>query len=920
MSKLSLTKIGFYNPRRLNDEEIEVSFIARKALFELIFEKISKHSQKLIPQHQIIIGQRGMGKTLLLYRLGAELRKAPHNKNFIPLNYPEEQYNIDRLSKFWQNSLTALVDALDKENKTELADQLENELEKLNADTLSNASDMYQHFQNWINKIKRCPVLLVDNLNLIFNNISTEDQHKLRANLMTKGAPILIGASAVVIQDTIDYGAPFYDAFQIQYLKKISLEESIDILQNLSRLTDKENKIAGIFTKYKGRIATIHLLTGGTPRTLSMLFPLIKDGFQDDIQNDLFAIMDMVTPLYKARFEELSTQMQIVLDAIALNWDPASIEQLRKTTQLTNAQLSPQLKRLVDVGWIAKLKSNISKGDLYEISERFFNVWYLMRRSNRRQQKELHNLSKFLEMFYGEHIIQYAAFRLEKPLENEEGAFINLAIADIIKDEKLSKELSDKSYDKLIEEAKKDSTVLLKYCIPEERILNEIRKLYKALLNDYKNCNTDKALQKVEESLSLAKDEEISYRILNELLLYVEYLMNNQKVKDCKAIIDKVIELSESLKEYTNQDIIDDILSRSGTLYLLLNQFNDAIKTLKKVELQINKNSDYWRYIGSSYEGIRNFNEAEKSFHKSIDLNPKQEFARLRLGRIYFLELSRFEEAAKQFEQLVKLNLNKEKLLAVWNWLGEIYLDKLLQMDKAKLVFEKILQLDKNNVYALFGLGQVFRFESKYQDAESAFKKVIKLEPNNKVALSRLLYLYQFNLNQPKEAIKAYQKCIELEKGNSNKKLISYFYYNMFLLYGIVNNFEEAKNQLNQIKKPNQNKFLHCLCLAVISYKEENAGIARKYIKNAKSELNNELDYYQLTMAGVVIKNLNFGEHYVEVLKETGLDKIWKPYYVAMKALLAKEPKLYLNTIAKEVRKPAAEILDWMQKFEAASK
>ena len=915
MSKLSLTKIGFYNPRRLTDEEIEASYIARRALFQLIFEKIINHTQEVIPQHQIIIGQRGMGKTLLLYRLGVELRKAPHNKNFIPLNYPEEQYNIDRLSKFWQNSLTALIDALDKENKKELADQLENELDKLNADTLCNASDMYQHFQNWINKIKRCPVLLVDNLNLIFNNISTEDQHKLRANLMTKGAPVLIGASAVVIQDTIDYGAPFYDAFQIQYLKKISLEESIDILQNLSRLTNKKNKIAGILTKYKGRIATIHQLTGGTPRTLSMLFPLIKDGFQDDIQNDLYAIMDMVTPLYKARFEELSTQMQIVLDAIALHWDPASIEQLRKTTQLTNAQLSPQLKRLVDVGWISKLKSDKNiKGSLYEISERFFNVWYLMRRSNRRQQKELHCLSKFLEMFYGEDIMQIAALRLKKPTATKEDAFINLAIADIIKDKKLSKGLSDKSYEKLIEEAKKDSKVLSKYSIPEKRILNELSKLSKALVNDYKNYKTNEAIQKVEESLSLVKDEEITYRIFKGLLLYTENLIENQKLKDSKIVLHKVIELLGSSKDNNNKD---NILFDLSCFYLLLNHFEEAIKTLEKVELQKNKNSKYWLCLGVSYDGMERLNDAEKAYLKSINLNPKQELALLKLGGIYYFELNKFEEAAEQFEKLVKLKLTKEKLLAVWKNLGDIYLDKLFQMDKAKLAFEKIIELDKKNVYAWFGLGQSLRSEGKYKEAESVFKRVLKLDPNNKRVLAPLAYLYQNNLHQPLEAIKFYKEFLKL---NPENELIPEIRYNLLLLCGVLNNFEEAKSQIKQIEKTSQNKFLHHLCLSVISYQKENAGIAKDHIKNAKDNFKNMFNFYHWAMAGIIIKNLNFGEHYIEVLKETGFDKIWKPYYVAMKALLAKEPKLYLNTVAEEVRKPAAEILDWMQKFEAASK
>ena len=40
MKQLPLTKIGFFNPGRLTDEEIEQSFISRIPFFEYLFKKI----------------------------------------------------------------------------------------------------------------------------------------------------------------------------------------------------------------------------------------------------------------------------------------------------------------------------------------------------------------------------------------------------------------------------------------------------------------------------------------------------------------------------------------------------------------------------------------------------------------------------------------------------------------------------------------------------------------------------------------------------------------------------------------------------------------------------------------------------------------------------------------------------------------
>ena len=149
MTKITLTKIGFFNPGRLTDQEIEMSFIARKELFENLLDNITDNDAKSIPQHLLIIGQRGMGKTSLLVRLAVELKKEKYKNLFIPLVFPEEQYNIDKLSKFWLNSLDALADALDREGQNSLVDEIDiriNQLTKIESDK---EQSTYKAFREW---------------------------------------------------------------------------------------------------------------------------------------------------------------------------------------------------------------------------------------------------------------------------------------------------------------------------------------------------------------------------------------------------------------------------------------------------------------------------------------------------------------------------------------------------------------------------------------------------------------------------------------------------------------------------------------------------------------------------------------------------------------------------------------------------
>ncbi len=396
-SFLPMQRLSIFMPSRLSDDEIKLLFYARKDIFNSLIDSLSHEEKGSIPQHHLIVGQRGMGKSTLLKRLDVALRTAPLNAQFIPFSFPEEQYNIDRLSKFWLNSLDALADTLQTEGQEEKATQLDEQIADLSR--LKNEQELsqkaYDLLQNTTQELGRRPVFLLDNLNLIFERLAQIEQSKLRKLITVPDAPIFIGASADLLNG--DYTAPFYDAFQVHYLYKLTFFQALDLVQHLAEITnhpDFKNQL----TQNLPRLETLHALTGGNVRTVVMLFALVSRGFSADVFQDLEALIDQMTPLYKARFEELAPQAQVVIDAVALNWDPCNLEILRERTSLENSQLSIQLDRLGKAGWTVKLGKR--KAAFYEISERFFNIWYLLRRASRRQRRDLIWLSRFLQAWF----------------------------------------------------------------------------------------------------------------------------------------------------------------------------------------------------------------------------------------------------------------------------------------------------------------------------------------------------------------------------------------------------------------------------------------------------------------------------------------------------------------------------------------
>ncbi|GBU29468.1 hypothetical protein R84B8_03033 [Treponema sp. R8-4-B8] len=406
---INLSQTGLlYNPQLQNADTVEKLFVERQKQFEFLLNKINKEKEKSIPQHYLIIGQRGMGKTMLLKKMEVELHKEQYRQRFIPLLYREEQYNVKDLAEFWLNTLDALADSLQSEKyPAQMVADIDKTIMELSRKPPKIISEeAYKYLMKICYDLHRRPVLLIDNIGLILNrldnnNKNNPEQWALRKLLSANGAPIVVSGDVTLTDNVNIYGMPFFDFFQIQQLYKLDYEEFTKLIINLATVTNSDKKIIDSIQKNSSRQKSLLKLTGGSPRLAVMLFEQIAKGFSSNINDDLEILADAITPLYKARFEELPAQQQIILDAIALNWDAISLNKLSIATRMKNNQLSPQLKRLIDDGWIETTPAYKAKGNAYFISERFFNIYYLIRNSSRRHKDRIYCLSKFLECFYG---------------------------------------------------------------------------------------------------------------------------------------------------------------------------------------------------------------------------------------------------------------------------------------------------------------------------------------------------------------------------------------------------------------------------------------------------------------------------------------------------------------------------------------
>ena len=710
---ISLSQIGLYNPQRQSAAVTEALFVARQKHFDLLLNKIAQEKENSIPQQYLIIGQRGMGKTTLLKRIEVELHKPPYRQRFIPLLFPEEQYNIKDLAVFWVNCLDALADSLESENKEQYDAQIsdiDKTIRELSGKTSKVVSeDVYHYFMGICRDLQRRPVLLVDNIGFVFCRLGKDKndqqgQWALRKLLSENGAPVIISAGHTVTDDTVNYDMPFYDFFQMHYLKKLRFSEFTELLENLAVRTRLNSDITAVMHKEKPRLQTLYQFTGGNPRTAVMLFKLLVKGFSEDITDDLEALVDEVTPLYKAKLEELPPQQQVILDAVAMNWHAIPLKKLAQDTGLAANQLAPQLKRLLDDGWIETVEADkisreikgevegVIKGNAYFISERFFNIWFLIRRSTRRQKKGVHCLSEFLECLYGpERLAQEADRFLQCEISSSRQLLRGLSFAESsLLDDDRKKKLKDKIYNEIWKLSEHEAEILEEFEIPRDVFIEKVKTLEINRLMDlttqFKPSDID-FWNDIAFSLRLDRQYEkalvcLDKADLNDVSVWWNkyYILDAlQRFEEAIVCLDKAIELSSENEM---------VWSHKGCVLFGLGRFEEAIDCYNKAIELAPEDDLAWSNKGGALNGSGRFEEAIVCLDKATELNSKNDTAWNNKGYA-LIELKNYEGAAFAYEKsrsIYPRNLFS-KLLLVF-----LYRDKLNEMTKARELFNEIEQ------------------------------------------------------------------------------------------------------------------------------------------------------------------------------------------------------------------------------------
>ena len=402
---MTISAIRKYNPGFLSDDELVASFCIRTSEFELIIEMLRDCTGNSNP-HQIVIGPRGSGKTSLLLRVAAEVRRdADLAQGFFPIVFAEESYEVGTAGEFWLECLARLADqAPHREDAPNLHRTFEDlrtigDDQALGERCLASLLDFSDH------EGKRL-VLLVENLNMMFRDITDRDMGwRLRKTLQTEPRIVLL-ASATSRFEEIDHpDHALYDLFRTLTLRPLDTNECAVLWETVSGQSRPPETIR-----------SLEILTGGSPRLLAIVARFGAGLSFLELMNSLLDLVDDHTEYFKSHLESLPPQERRVYLALADLWKPALTKEIADRARLETSKCSAQLTRLIERGAVL-VAGGSARRKLYYLSERLYNIYYLLRR-NRKPNRLIEALIQFMASYYSQDELQHIGTHMIREVKN----------------------------------------------------------------------------------------------------------------------------------------------------------------------------------------------------------------------------------------------------------------------------------------------------------------------------------------------------------------------------------------------------------------------------------------------------------------------------------------------------------------------
>ena len=749
-----------YNPGFSSDDEVIKQFVVRNEYLDLVMERVRDNMEAETNQHLLLIGARGTGKTTLVRRVAAEIRRVKElNATWYPLVFGEEVYAVTSAGEFWREALFYLAEQTEDRRWHLAYEELESEMDdqRLAGRALSQLMDFVDERGGKL-------LLVVENLNMLLGEqLGSEEDWTLRHALMHEPRVMLLGTATASFKEIDSIEQAWFELFEQIELKPLSTADCQPLWKVITGQEVSEQQLR-----------PVRILTGGNPRLVRILAEFAAQLSFQDLMTNLIRLIDEHTDYFKGQLESLSAQERKVFVALLEIWDPATAKEVSQKARLDINKTSSVLSRLVSRG-AAEVVEKEGRRKFYQAAERLYNIYYLMRRRSTPASR-VRAAVDFMVQYYQEQELVRSTAKLAGGIELIEDNFrqdLYYVYKEIVNHKRLKNSLkteilkaTPKDFFKasdLPEELKQLSSLLEGNSESAVETEKELLKSIEVNPNDHKAWTKlgqllherleryDEAEKAYRKAIELKPDYALAWAQLGQVLH--RYL---ERYKEAEKAYRKAIELEPNFVWCS--------IALGKLLHEHLKSYNEAEEVYRKA-IKLQPDDEWaWAQLGSLlHEGLERYDEAEEAYCKALELDPDYASAWTKLGQLLHERLERYEEAEVAYRKALEL---KPDFGWAWAKLGQVLHERLERYDEAEEAYRKAIELDPDYPWAWAKLGKLLHERlARYDEAEVAYRRVIELKPDYPwawVALG-LLLLMQEPLDRYDEAEVAYRKAVELK-------------------------------------------------------------------------------------------------------------------------------------------------------------
>ncbi len=393
MTLVNSATIFKYNPHLMEPDDVLRTCVGRDKLRDELIEWLRSQRGATKPEHFMLYGPRGMGKTtmLLVLRYNIE-RNVGLSSSFLVVQFPEEERRVTNMTTFVMRTFELLVG-----QAPELREDFENAREKVQKhpecalDLLIEAGERLGDRQ---------VLFLIDNFDDLVLGATSK---KAQLSGTKKYPPVeefrrFLSCGRFLVAATSLVNPAKFKKFPRKVLSHFqeprALEPVPDAMMLLKRRAENDRREGFLerLPQMAGRIKGLERLADMNPRLLVFLYDCLGDGPLLTLVEIVNKLMDDLTPMYQDVIDKLLNRGQAaILEVLVENGGVAKASELAAMTYQNKQTVRTLLGDLCNMGLIKRASDKSAEGEgeqqysevHFRVNPPLFQIWYEMRHFER---------------------------------------------------------------------------------------------------------------------------------------------------------------------------------------------------------------------------------------------------------------------------------------------------------------------------------------------------------------------------------------------------------------------------------------------------------------------------------------------------------------------------------------------------------